>query len=536
MKWYLSAALAFLFLVGNVFAGTVTVTVTEDGKKPRTVSVDLPPAENVDPPPPVNQPTVPTSPTDLKAQQVGTEAKVHLWWTDNSTDESGFWIERDAGTGFVRIDDVAADVREADDVGVEAGKQYAYRVTAVKEGVGTSSYTTAVQVQVLPPPPPPISETQTYTIPATHVAFNGSDLSNLDGNYRLKPGTYTVNSNSLKTGVDLRATTAGTVIIKGSSGKQIKFGKNVNLYGVTFDGGGLAKDTDGTHAAVVTDDGAFLHTVRVTKAVGVGILMKGTGLNSWYLEADHNGTSGRMIRSRGVNQKPGSGYTEMYPHLHHNNIGGKKSDAANKATQTSEYYSKGLHIHDDDDGGQWFDIACWNCVLEEPYIHDIKSSAEWYRAVGVRFELNSYGTYASGIYRGRFDRLEGSALAVNESSNIEMTDSVIGKCHGWLELRQQTRSDDPGDGGTNGPWPRGSSGKQGPGRPDAPSGWKGWVTYNINLSRNHVLAGAGPADYSGSNGTIKPQTKDIKQGAFKIVFKDNVFDSGNEASMIKIAK
>lgn len=617
-RFYLLLSLLLVGLIGSA-ADRVSVTVEEAGKKPRTVTVDLPPAENVD-----VEVHVPNAPTDLKGEQVGTTAKVHLWWADNSTDENRFWIERDDGSGQAdaHYGEVGADVREFDDTAAVAGKSYMYRVTAVKDGVGTSTFSNTVQVSVLPPPvqEAPSSpadftgageqsgqvtlswtdtpnektyaleansgsgwqqraslpaDTASYVdgpyaagstvqfriraindqgqsewgttevklptvdktkyaemggIPGSHATLTSqTDLSDPDGTYVLKPGAYTLSKMTFKNGVKFYAETPGSVSISIPAGKQVKGGTNVWLAGITFAGGGLGKDTDGTHAAVVTDNGWRMHTVRVTKAVGVGILAKGTGLVSWHLEADSNGTSGRMIRSRGVNQKPGSGYTEIYAHLHGNNHGGKTSDAANKGTQTSEYYSLGLEINDEMDGGQWFDISCWNVVMDHPYIHDIKATKDWFKAMGVRWELNNHGTYPSGVYAGRIENVDGAAFSIDESSNIEVLDTTVGKCKYWAEIRQLTRDDDPGDGGLTGPWPKGPNNRQGPGRPGGAK--LGWVTYNVNLSRNHILSGAGPAVLSGAGTSSK-----LRQGADKLTFKDNTFDGSSESSMVKIPK
>jgi len=518
--------LCLALLAVGVRGDDVSVTVNVDGKKPRTVNMQLPPAEAIEP-----SPAAPVAPTNLQAAQVGTTPEVHVSWTDNSTTELGFAVERSGADGaFQGNGIVGGDVRDYADKAVVAGSSYSYRVRAFNNA-GASTWSNVVQVQVLPPPPTDggSDNDKSYDIPASYQLFNGNDFSSADGQYKVKAGDYTLNSLSFKTGVDLRAITPGSVVVHIPKGKQATFNKNVTLCGITFVDGGVAKDTNGKNAMLVTNDGVYLHTVRVTKAVGVGILMKGTGLTSWYLEADHNGTSGRMMMSRGTNQKPGSGYTEMYPHLHHNNIGGKKSDAANKGTQTSEYYSKGAEIDNEDDGGQWFDISCWNCVIEEAYIHDIKTSAEWFRGVGVRFELNCYGTYPSGVYRSRIERTAGSAFAANESSNLALADCVIGKCYNAAELRQLTRDDDPGDGGTTGPWPKGPGNRQGPGRPGAPAGTLGWVTYNINFARNHYLVDAGPITLSDAGS----DTKKIKQSTHQIKFTDEVWDGG---SKVKIPK
>jgi hypothetical protein len=504
--------------------------------EPPPVVVEPPPV--VAPPPVVEPPPTPippAAPTGLTAAP--TLGGARLSWADNANDENRFWLERDDGTGYKQIGDIPADSTSFDDTGLDPALTYAYRVRAVKTGVGTSSYSNSVNVKALPPPTGIQQYAEVGGMPAQFTKLNPGDLSNADGIHVLADGTYTLSALTFKNGVKLYAQNKGGAVIKIPAGKQVVGGKDVLLAGVVFTDGGVAKSTDGKQAMVITGDRWKQHTVRVTKAVGVGMLLKGTGLVTYFNEYHNNGTSGRMVMSRGVDQKPGSGCSEYYPKFHDNNNGGKPSDAANKGTQTSEYYSVGAEYYNEYDGAQWWDISCWNIVMDQPYIHDIKTSREWFRAVGVRFELNNYGTYYSGIYKGRIENVEGSALAVNESGHIQMADTTIGKCKYWLEVRQQTRSDDPGDGGLTGPWPKGSSNRQGPGRPGAPAGTLGWFVFDIDLSRNNILPGAGPADYSGSEGDIDPKTSSITQARNKIVFKDNKWPAGKtEADMVKIKK
>jgi len=68
-------------------------------------------------------------PSNLNAQLQGTD--IILGWTDNSTGESGFKIERkESGGEFAEIASVNANQTSYTDSGVKAGKTYSYRVRA----------------------------------------------------------------------------------------------------------------------------------------------------------------------------------------------------------------------------------------------------------------------------------------------------------------------------------------------------------------------------------------------------------------------
>lgn len=354
-------------------------------------------------------------------------------------------------------------------------------------------------------------------IPAGAKQVAAGDLSSLVGDVLLtSAGGY---SASGKISANIYAKTPGA-LVKANGTQQVQLAKGIKLAGVCFEGFGLEKSTDGTKAGVVTDDSCQLHSVEVRKSVGVGILFKGSKLISYDLHSHNNGTSGRMIRSRGDNVHEGSGFHEVRSHLHHNNIGGKKSDAANKATQTSDHFCEDIKVHDEADGGLWYDIACWNITIARPEIRDITTSAEWYRGVGLRFELNAYGTYPSTVTGGYIGEVSGAAIAINESSNIRIWGMKFGKCKLTLEVRQQTRDDDPGDGGSDASkWLKDANKRLGPGRGgDAKLGWE---VFEVHFTDNTLNAGAGPLGLSDSKGTIKPFTTDLRLGKNNIVIKDN---------------
>src|SRR5204863_127812 len=76
-------------------------------------------------------PGLPAAPTTLIA--AGTSAtQINLLWTDNSSDEIRFEIERKAGSGaFQPVATTAANVAFYADTGLSGGTAYTYRVRAV---------------------------------------------------------------------------------------------------------------------------------------------------------------------------------------------------------------------------------------------------------------------------------------------------------------------------------------------------------------------------------------------------------------------
>ena len=76
------------------------------------------------------------------------KTQVLLTWTDNSQGESGFSIERkESGGQFAEIATVSADQTTYTDSTVVAGKTYAYRVRAFKDGA-YSAYSNQATVKL----------------------------------------------------------------------------------------------------------------------------------------------------------------------------------------------------------------------------------------------------------------------------------------------------------------------------------------------------------------------------------------------------
>lgn len=112
--------------------------------------------------------TAPSAPTGLVATSVSA-IRIDLAWTDNSSNESGFRVERKEGLAgtYAEILVVGANVTSLQDTPVTAGIDYYYRVRAYN-AVGDSPYSNEVHAipedpPPPPPPPPPVRWHRKYT-------------------------------------------------------------------------------------------------------------------------------------------------------------------------------------------------------------------------------------------------------------------------------------------------------------------------------------------------------------------------------------
>ncbi len=95
------------------------------------------------------RPQVPSAPSALSATATS-PTRIDLAWTDNSTHESGFKIERSSNgtSGWVQVDTVGSGVSTYSDVGLAAGMTYFYRVRAYNP-YGNSSYSNVAHATTL---------------------------------------------------------------------------------------------------------------------------------------------------------------------------------------------------------------------------------------------------------------------------------------------------------------------------------------------------------------------------------------------------
>jgi uncharacterized lipoprotein YddW (UPF0748 family) len=93
-------------------------------------------------------PLPPAAPTDLKVVHV-TPVSVALEWTDQATNETGFELERDTGSGFELVATLPPDTQSYTDNGLAADSVVRYRVRATNAG-GASAWSDVVEAHTLP--------------------------------------------------------------------------------------------------------------------------------------------------------------------------------------------------------------------------------------------------------------------------------------------------------------------------------------------------------------------------------------------------
>jgi hypothetical protein len=104
-------------------------------------------------PNPAPVPTTPLgAPTTLQAQALS-QTSVRVTWSDNSSDEEGFYVERKtASTAYARVATLPANTASYDDSGLAQGTAYTYRVVAYL-GASMSGYSNEASVTTQGQPP-----------------------------------------------------------------------------------------------------------------------------------------------------------------------------------------------------------------------------------------------------------------------------------------------------------------------------------------------------------------------------------------------
>ncbi|HEY8937840.1 MAG TPA: LamG-like jellyroll fold domain-containing protein, partial [Cyclobacteriaceae bacterium] len=125
----------------------------------------------------------PAVPTGLTATSTA-PTSVSLNWTDASTDETGFSVERSTttGTGFSVLTTTAANATSYTDATATEGTNYFYRIQSTNAG-GSSVYTSEATVTTLPNAPTGLTAT---TASATSITLNWTDASSKETGYDIE--------------------------------------------------------------------------------------------------------------------------------------------------------------------------------------------------------------------------------------------------------------------------------------------------------------------------------------------------------------
>ena len=105
---------------------------------------------------------VPVAPSELIATPFS-YAQIDLSWTDNSSDETAFRVERapdvaGAPGTFAQVVSLGPNITTYSHTGLQGSTRYWYRIRA-QSGVGNSPYSGVADATTLPPPPPPAAPT-----------------------------------------------------------------------------------------------------------------------------------------------------------------------------------------------------------------------------------------------------------------------------------------------------------------------------------------------------------------------------------------
>ena len=120
------------------------------------------------------------APSELFATALN-DSEIELSWTDNTSYETGFKIERDDGSGYTEIGNVSADVTEYTDTGLTFGQIYNYRIAAYTL-VNTSSWTTISASTEFPAP----SDLSVSAVSDSELELTWADNCNFEEGFRIE--------------------------------------------------------------------------------------------------------------------------------------------------------------------------------------------------------------------------------------------------------------------------------------------------------------------------------------------------------------
>ncbi|MBI5034619.1 MAG: fibronectin type III domain-containing protein [Chloroflexi bacterium] len=169
---------------------------------------------------------LPADPSNLTATAIS-GSQINLAWTDGSTNEVGFKIERCTGAGcsnFAQVATVGANVTSYSNTGLTSSTSYSYRVRAYN-GVGDSGYTNVASTTTLTP-----SNTG-WLSPSANAANTGGDGNGFEVNpvnAYADDGVFAIDNNS--------GTSSTTSCTSTQKDKHRYYNYNISLPGATVAG------------------------------------------------------------------------------------------------------------------------------------------------------------------------------------------------------------------------------------------------------------------------------------------------------------
>jgi hypothetical protein len=150
----------------------------------------------------------PTAPSNLSAGSAS-ETQINLTWTDNSSNESGFKIERKKGAGgtYSEITTVGADVTSYNDTGLSEATSYYYRVRAYNSA-GNSSYCDEANATTYPAAPSGLSASAASS---SQINLSWTDNSSGESGFKIERKTGSGGTYSQITTVSANVTTYSNI-------------------------------------------------------------------------------------------------------------------------------------------------------------------------------------------------------------------------------------------------------------------------------------------------------------------------------------
>ncbi len=130
----------------------------------------------------------PAAPSDLTATAVSS-SRINLAWTDNSSNEAGFKLERSTdGVSFTQVAILTANVTSYANTLLPASTTYTYRVRAY-EGTNHSAFSNAATASTQPPPAAPTNLTATASPSKGRISLSWTDNATNEGGFKLERST-----------------------------------------------------------------------------------------------------------------------------------------------------------------------------------------------------------------------------------------------------------------------------------------------------------------------------------------------------------